>query len=604
MFITYATVLLVPPPIERAKQILSWTTSPHGKKMPTSIVQLIDLLHIVLYNYNVIWRANIHKRRKHGAYRQYYEPLYPPRPRPPPPPPPPPTNGSLVPGAPAPPPPPPSFTPGFKPLKVRSKPAKKLKPFFWNKLNNTNISNTVWNDFSAAIDVDMGDLEATFTVDNMPATPSKISVASAKKDVTTLLDINRANHVAIMLSRIKLEFPQIRKALLNVDDSKLSVDNLRAISKQLPTMEEVERIRSFGDVSKLSKADQYFSEIMTIPRLAERLECMLFRRKLELDIEEVRPELNILRNASREVRSSVRFKKLLQVVLTLGNALNGSTFRGGALGFQMEGLLKLKETKTARGGPSCPTLLHYLARVLLRSDPSLATFIDEMPNLEAAARTAVQPLLQSVNQLSSGLSRVKLEVDNLKEFGPLDGEDHFVQVMEPFVDKVKESIQALASMGTTLDKELKSLLTYYGEDPSSPEAPKPEDFFGLIASFSSSLQKCMLEMHDAQAKEAPAVPKIIHEPAPSDEKTETTLKGNKFSTNHGLQPPPIPPTPTQAIPSGKSVGRGDLDQAIRSMRHGKRRERPARPLSKIFFDGTNTISRPQSRFFADTNVYP
>lgn len=46
----------------------------------------------------------------------------------------------------------------------------------------------------------------------------------------------------------------------------------------------------------------------------------------------------------------------------------------------------MKETKTANGGPECPTLLHYLARVLLRKDPFLVNFIDELPSLEAAAR--------------------------------------------------------------------------------------------------------------------------------------------------------------------------------------------------------------------------
>jgi hypothetical protein len=91
-------------------------------------------------------------------------------------------------------------------------------------------------------------------------------------------------------------------------------------------------------------------------------------------------------------------------VLALGNILNGSSFRGGARGFQLEGLLKvinlslglfalsfedyqLKETKTARAEQSgCPTLLHYLARVLMRTDPSLCTFVDEIPHLEPAAR--------------------------------------------------------------------------------------------------------------------------------------------------------------------------------------------------------------------------
>lgn len=43
-------------------------------------------------------------------------------------------------------------------------------------------------------------------------------------------------------------------------------------------------------------------------------------------------------------------------------------------------------------------------------------------------------------------------------------------------------------MGSTLEGELRALLAYYGENPDSPDAPKPEDFFALITSFSSSLQ--------------------------------------------------------------------------------------------------------------------
>lgn len=35
-----------------------------------------------------------------------------------------------------------------------------------------------------------------------------------------------------------MDYPQIRKALLEVDDNKLSVDDLKAISKQLPTKDE------------------------------------------------------------------------------------------------------------------------------------------------------------------------------------------------------------------------------------------------------------------------------------------------------------------------------------------------------------------------------
>lgn len=116
-----------------------------------------------------------------------------------------------------------------------------------------------------------------------------------------------------MLSRVKLGLSDIRRALLELDDSKLSVDDLRAIGRQLPTAEEVIRLKDFGDLSKLAKADQYFGHIMTIPRLSQRLECMLYRRKLELEIEEIRPDLDIVHLASREMRSSPRFKRVLQV---------------------------------------------------------------------------------------------------------------------------------------------------------------------------------------------------------------------------------------------------------------------------------------------------
>lgn len=45
--------------------------------------------------------------------------------------------------------------------------------------------------------------------------------------------------LGVLLSRIKLGPPEIRKALVEVDDTKLTVDDLKAISRSLPTSEEV-----------------------------------------------------------------------------------------------------------------------------------------------------------------------------------------------------------------------------------------------------------------------------------------------------------------------------------------------------------------------------
>ena len=99
------------------------------------------------------------------------------------------------------------------------------------------------------------------------------------------------------------------------------------------------------------------TQISTIPRLSQRLECMLYRRKLELEVEEIRPDMQTVRDACKDLRGSERFKTVLQVrcvplqgsncllrqkiVLAVGNALNGSTFRGNARGFQLEALVKV-----------------------------------------------------------------------------------------------------------------------------------------------------------------------------------------------------------------------------------------------------------------------
>jgi hypothetical protein len=110
----------------------------------------------------------------------------------------------------------------------------------------------------------------------------------------------------------------------------------------------------------------------------------------------------------------------------------------------------MKETKTARAEPGCPTLLHYLARVLMRADPSLCTFIEEIPHLEPAARgkhqtiamsqllsdhisvyiVSVQTVIQSIGSVVAGLSQVNEEIRQLKQLRPSIANDRFIHVMQ------------------------------------------------------------------------------------------------------------------------------------------------------------------------------
>jgi len=196
-----------------------------------------------------------------------------------------------------------------------------------------------------------------------------------------------------------------------------------------------------------------------------------------------------------------------------------------------------------------------------------------------------------------GLEQVKTEILDCKKARRLAG-DRFVEVMEPFVKTVQGMVTTLRDEADTLDSSLKSLLAYYGETSESGEGPKPEEFFGLIMSFSSALQKASIEVHAADPEIGAA------QPVPSvslDESQETPERGLDSPT---LKRKPSaqtlqPPSSLSPSMSGRlTIGRGDLDEAIRSIRGGQRlrARQTARPLSKMFLDGSSP-GRPTSHLY-------
>ncbi|KAG1853530.1 hypothetical protein C8R48DRAFT_777040 [Suillus tomentosus] len=137
-------------------------------------------------------------------------------------------------------------------------------------------------------------------------------------------------------------------------------------------------------------------------------------------------------------------------------------------------------------------------------------------------------------------------------------------------------------MAALVETDLRALFSYYGEDLDSPEGPKPDDFFGMICSFSSSLQKATLEIHDRQ-KKVPALAhgKMLSLPPSSSEE----IVKAQHDPSHDL---PIPSTEHSA-----SIGRGNLEEAMRSLREGRKRCRPPRSITganKIFLDGRPDLS--------------
>ena len=87
--------------------------------------------------------------------------------------------------------------------------------------------------------------------------------------------------------------------------------------------------------------------------------------------------------ACDEVKKSTKFKKVLEVVLALGNYLNGGSFRGAAYGFKLDALNKLRDTKSADGDT---TLLHYLVKLVNKKYPEAVHWGRDLKHVPIAAR--------------------------------------------------------------------------------------------------------------------------------------------------------------------------------------------------------------------------
>lgn len=65
-----------------------------------------------------------------------------------------------------------------------------------------------------------------------------------------------------------MTYPEIRAALMEILDDKLSIENLKAIKQYVPTGDEIEIIKEFdGDFESLGHADKFYREVSVISEI-------------------------------------------------------------------------------------------------------------------------------------------------------------------------------------------------------------------------------------------------------------------------------------------------------------------------------------------------
>ncbi|KAK1396614.1 hypothetical protein POM88_006477 [Heracleum sosnowskyi] len=238
-----------------------------------------------------------------------------------------------------------------------------------------------------------------------------------KAEKVQLIDHRRAYNCEIMLSKMKIPQNELMNSVLALEDSALDADQVDNLIKFCPTKEEMELLKNYkGEKDKLGKCKQFFFKLMQVPRAESKLRVLSFKLQFKSQVSDLRNSLDVIKSAAEQIRSSLKLKKVMQTILSLGNALNQATARGSAVGFRLDSLLKLTETR-ARNNKM--TLMHYLCKVLAEKLPELLDFSKDLGSLESSTKIQLKFLAEEMQAINKGLEKVVQELSLSESDGPV-----------------------------------------------------------------------------------------------------------------------------------------------------------------------------------------
>ncbi|XP_053553284.1 disheveled-associated activator of morphogenesis 1 isoform X2 [Bombina bombina] len=468
--------------------------------------------------------------------------LMPPPPPPPfpggcaPPPPPPPPPG----GPPPPPGPPPLGTLTAPPgaplgpaLKKKNIPQPKnpLKSFNWSKLPENKLEGTLWVDIDDAKVfkiLDLEDIERTFSAyqrQQKETDSNEDTIGSKKVKELSVIDGRRAQNCNILLSRLKLSNEEIKRAMLTMDEQEdLPKDMLEQLLKFVPEKADVDLLEEHKhELDRMAKADRFLFEMSRINHYQQRLQSLYFKKKFAERVAEVKPKVEAIRSASKEVLQSKSMRQLLEVVLAFGNYMNKGQ-RGNAYGFKIGSLNKIADTKSSID--KNVTLLHYLITVVEKKYPKIVNLHEELQSIPGAAKVNMTELEKEISTLRNGLKSVESELDYQKTQPTLPG-DKFVSVVSQFITVAGFSFSDVEELLAESKELFVKSTKHFGEEASKMQ---PDEFFGIFDQFLQALSEAKQENENMRKKKEEEERRIRME-AQLKEQREKERKARKAKEN-------------------------------------------------------------------------
>ncbi|XP_011792660.1 PREDICTED: protein diaphanous homolog 2 isoform X1 [Colobus angolensis palliatus] len=423
----------------------------------------------------------------------------------PPPPPPPPLPGMIgIPPPPPPPllfggPPPPPPLGGVPPLpgislnlpygmkqKKIYKPEVSMKRINWSKIEPTELSE---NCFWLKVKEDKfenPDLFAKLALNfatqmkvqkNAEALEEK-KTGPTKKKVKELriLDPKTAQNLSIFLGSYRMPYEEIRNIILEVNEDLLSEALIQNLVKHLPDQKILNELAELkNEYDDLCEPEQFGVVMSSVKMLQPRLSSILFKLTLEEHVNNIKPSIIAVTLACEELKKSESFNRLLELVLLVGNYMNSGSRNAQSLGFKINFLCKIRDTKSV---DQKTTLMHFIADICEENHRDILKFPEELEHVESASKVSAQILKSNLASMEQQI--VHLEHD-IKKFPQAENQhDKFVEKMTSFTKSAREQYEKLSTMHNNMMKLYENLGEYFIFDSKTVSI---EEFFGDLNNF-------------------------------------------------------------------------------------------------------------------------
>ncbi|KAJ8947696.1 hypothetical protein NQ318_001534 [Aromia moschata] len=487
-----------------------------------------------------------------------------------PPPPPPLAPPSPPPGPPGPPPPPAPLAPTVEPLKIEQvkknipQPAYPLKSFNWSKLPDTKLNGTIWSELDDSKLYGTMELEC---IDKLFSAYQKNGVANEgsiedlrqlgknRTKVLSVIDSRRAQNCTILLSKLKMSDEDITKAILSMDSKEqLPIDMVEQLLKFTPSSEEAALLEEHSDeIDSLARADRFLYEISKVPHYEQRLRSLHYKKRFQVTLNEILPRITSVMEASREVSRSRRLRRLLEIVLALGNYMNRGA-RGNASGFRLTSLNRLADTKSSSAKGT--TLLHYLVQILERKFKDILRLEEDLPHIREAAKVSLGELNKDMAQLRAGLRDVVREIEFHRSQSPL-ANDKFVPVMREFQATATCRLAEVEDQYQDMKTRFERAVRLFGEECTNAQ---PDEFFGIFDTFLTAFMEAKQDNENMKKRQ---------EEEEKRAKQEADLKKLTLERKHSREGILSSINKSLTLKNGEKNGdKGEFDDLISALRTG------------------------------------